>query len=465
MSGNVAPTESWRSSRVISCHSWLALGLAAACSKGATDEGQRVTEVASLRLDILATVSPGAGDETSLPENTALQGNDDAVEGEAAFAVCLPDAKPGQPGYCVRLGDTWFRVWGATKSGKMPKALATDHRGTFLYSSNMGSAGNDGITVYRTDPLRWERDVELSGSAVEMLVSPDDRALWVSDARGWGRIKRFDTQTWTLQTDIAVPGFPKWMTTTRDGHLLASLWNLDGVARVNWPSGEVTTSRTRRGNFTGKTSKNPRGMALSDDESELYVLNNRDHSLSVLDVATLKEKQRIHIGYAPRHIVKGKAPDTFIVSLTGEDAAIVWDAKQRKVTQRFSVGKRPKTIALSNDGRYLYTANFVGNSVTVVDVELGQSVTLRLNVHKPSGLAVRADDEFVYVSGFCSNDIWAIERFRDGETPSVQLGASREYKPCLTCASTFAGCPFPPGRVPAGDGFNPVKMDAEWGWE
>lgn len=419
-----------------------------------------------------AISAPQAVPTPSIPRDTEPNVSGSISTSGAEFsldgvnAVCLPDAKPGHIGHCVRLGDTWFRLWGAVKTGKMPKALVTDRQSKYLYSSNMGSAGEDGLSVYLTDPLRFERNVALRGNAVEMLLTDGGQALWVSDAQDWGKLKRYDTQTWRVEREIAVPGFPKWMAATRDGsQVFASLWNLDGVSRVEWPSGVVKTARTRRGNVSNDHSKNPRGMALSHDETELYVVNNHDHSLSVLDVASLAEKERRPIGFAPRHIVAGVSPQTFLVSLTGEDAAVEWDATARKTLRRFALGKRPKTIALSHDGKYLFSANFVGNSVSVVDVESGKSVELALNVHKPSGLAVRADDRFVYVSGFCSNDIWAIERFKDGETPYLALGSDRDHRPCLTCASTFAGCPFPPGHAPQGGTPSEVKSDAEWGWK
>lgn len=382
----------------------------------------------------------------------------------ASLQPCSLDESMGGAGNCVRVGASRFRIWGAVRSGKMPKALATDHAGQYLYSSNMGSDGEQGLSVFRTDPLRLERHVAVRGNAIELLVTKDDRHLWVSDAAAWGKLRRYDVSSWTLDRDVAVPGFPKWFVADRaEANLYVSLWTWDAVSRVN-ESGQVATLRTPRGKVSGRHSKNPRGAALSADERELYVLNNHDHTLSVIDVPQWKEKQRVPIGYAPRHIVARPSADTFLVSLTGEDAVVEWNATQREVTRRLRAGKRPKTIATSNDGRFLFAANFVSNSLSVVDLQSGESRELGLGLHKPSGLSVRADDRFVYVSGFCSNDVWAIERIDDGRAGEPNLGQTHEHKPCLTCRSTFAGCPYPPGKEPAAAADEPVKSDAEWGW-
>lgn len=415
--------------------------------------------------DINASGAPWA-EVRGLPTSSGGLGEAAGVRAsaQASLQQCSPGAATSGAGSCVRVGASRFRIWGAVRSGKMPKALAADHAGQYLYSSNMGSDGEQGLSVFRTDPLRLERHVAVRGNAIELLVTKDDRHLWVSDAVAWGKLQRYDTSSWTLDRDVAAPGFPKWFVADRaEANLYVSLWTWDAVSRVD-ASGRVTTLRTPRGKVSGRHSKNPRGAALSADERELYVLNNHDHTLSVIDVPQWKEKQRVPIGFAPRHIVARPGSDTFLVSLTGEDAVVEWDATRREVTRRLRAGKRPKTIATSSDGRFVYAANFVSNSLSVVDLLSGESRELSLGLHKPSGLSVRADDRFVYVSGFCSNDVWAIERIDDGDVATSDLGQARVHKPCLSCRSTFAGCPYPPGREPEAAADEPVKSDAEWGW-
>jgi YVTN family beta-propeller protein len=415
-------------------------------------------------LPSAATSVAAAGLEVTSEVSAAVAAQMASGSAAAPF-VCSSDAVEKAAGACVRLGKSAFRIWGATRSGKMPKALAADHSSQHLYSSNMGSDGEQGLSVFRTQPLSLERHVPLDGNAIELFVSKDDHWLWLTDAQAWGQLERYDVHSWKMEQQLAVPGFPKWMVTDRDhSSIYVSLWTWDGISKVDVSRGTVDTLKTKRGKVSGRHSKNPRGLALSADERELYVLNNHDHTLSVIDVETWVEKERVQIGYAPRHIVPGRDATTFLVSLTGEDAVVEWDAPSRSVRRRFPVGKRPKTIAASGDGRFAFAANFVSNSLSVVDLESGESRQLPLGLHKPSGLAVRADDRFVYVSGFCSNDVWAIERIDDGQAKTTPLGEAAAHRPCLTCASTFAGCPFPPGKAPIADGVEAVKTDAAWGW-
>jgi hypothetical protein len=81
----------------------------------------------------------------------------------------------------------------------------------------------------------------------------------------------------------------------------------------------------------------------------------------------------------------------------------------------------------------------------VVELATLRRVDVPLGLHKPSGLAVRADDRFIYVSGFCTHDVWAVERVDEGQSATLPLGPDRVNEPCFDCAQSFEGCPYFPG--------------------
>src|SRR5690606_37058224 len=127
------------------------------------------------------------------------------------------------------------------------------------------------------------------GKAIELALSFDQTELYVSNDIKWGIVQVLGTSDFDVRREIAVPGFPKWMTTSRDGtRLFASLWALDGVTELRLPAGTTRTFRGRKGSVSKDKSKNPRGSALSGDEKTLFVGNNADQSLSLIDTETLK---------------------------------------------------------------------------------------------------------------------------------------------------------------------------------
>ena len=69
---------------------------------------------------------------------------------------------------------------------------------------------------------------------------------------------------------------------------------------------------------------------------------------------------------------------------------MVYDAKSLVIMGAVAVGGRPWGLALSPDGRYLYTANGPSNKVTVIDTGT-LTLIATINVgNRPWGVAVVA---------------------------------------------------------------------------
>jgi DNA-binding beta-propeller fold protein YncE len=93
------------------------------------------------------------------------------------------------------------------------------------------------------------------------------------------------------------------------------------------------------------------------------------------------------------------------------------DTRARKVVATVPVAVGPRTIDLSKDERFVYVASFPGHALSIVDVQARKAVTLPLDIEKGSGLVVHPNDRFIYVTGWCTNDLWAVERVRAGQAP------------------------------------------------
>jgi len=298
--------------------------------------------------------------------------------------------------------------------------------------------------VYDADPLTFDRYVDYEGSSIEIYPSHDGQWLFSTNMYRYGHFDVLDTETLTLQHHIRIAGFPKMILPNAKGDLIyLSLWNGNGVGRMTWPGLELTKLQTPGGSRFSEDqySKQPRGMALSADEKTLYIVNNNDRSLSMIDTETFTERKRRNIGSAPRHIARSPDKKTLYISLTGNNAIAVFDTETEKVTKRIRVGHRPKGVEIAHDGRYLYVANYGGSSLHIVDLETEKKKELKLNVLKVSGLVVHPNDRFIYVTGWCNNDVWAIQRIDDGQEPQLPLGYDKRNYPCYTCESTFTGCP------------------------
>jgi YVTN family beta-propeller protein len=368
-----------------------------------------------------------------------------AQSGSGAETTAMPpptDAK--RVGHHVMLSGTRFMIWGAEPSGSMPKGLTTSPDGRWVFAANMGRRDHRTLSVYQSIPFTLEREVDFEGSAIEVTPSHDGRHLYYTNKKKAGYLDIVDLETFELLHHIRVPGFPKFILPAPDGeHVYLSLWSSDGIARVTLPAGTVETMRTK-GHAridVGGRSKNPRGMAFSPDGKTIYLANNMDRSLSFIDVATFEERKRMDLGWAPRHIAASPDGARVYISLSGQDEVAVLDTATEEVIQRVPVGHRPKSLAIARDGRFVYTANFKGSSLSIVDTETFETVELPLNVLRVSGLTVHPNDGFIYISGWCTNDVWAIQRIDPGQQPVLPLGRDRDNHPCYGCEMTSMGCP------------------------
>lgn len=165
-----------------------------------------------------------------------------------------------------------------------------------------------------------------------------------------------------------------------------------------------------------KVGLEPEGVALTPDERWVLVTNESDNSVSVVDTTTLKVQSHVTVGKRPRDIsftadgqtayvsgeldaslyrmtVPAGEPVQRVLQLkeTAKPMAVLLDAPRNrlylstgrggtvavvdmkgapqavKLLKEIPVGKRPWGIALSPDGRFLYTANGPSNDVSVID--------------------------------------------------------------------------------------------------
>ena len=271
----------------------------------------------------------------------------------------------------------------------------------------------------------------------------DGKRIFVTNQEKYGYVDILDTVSLERVDRIRVSGFPKGMAESADGkYLYLSLWSGNGVARITFPEGKVDKIKTRgRARYGEKgPSKHPRGMVLTQDGKTLLVVNNSDRSLTLIDVPTFNERKRINISIAPRHVVLSPDGKTAVISESGRGIAF-FDVASEKVIKRVRVGRSPKSIVMSIDGRFVYVSDYRGHSLSVIDTTTYQTKRMRLNMLRTSGIDVHPNDKFIYISGWCTNDVWAIQRVDEGESVLEPMGQNRANEPCYQCDMPSTGCP------------------------
>jgi YVTN family beta-propeller protein len=190
--------------------------------------------------------------------------------------------------------------------------------------------------------------------------------------------------------------------------LWVSNWESDTTSLVDLASGE-TIARV-------KVGTNPRGTVVTHDGAKVYVTNFGARSITVIDAATQKVTKTIRDACsAPRHAAALADDSLVLVTCYGGRELIAIDTATDTIVRRVRVGDGPKTIAISNDQRFAYTADYRGNTMSIVELATWKSIVIPVPTIKTSGLAVSPDDRRVYLTGWDSMNLLVIERLRPGD--------------------------------------------------
>jgi YVTN family beta-propeller protein len=128
--------------------------------------------------------------------------------------------------------------------------------------------------------------------------------------------------------------------------------------------------------------KRPRRFALSPDGRELWVSNELDASVSVIDTQSLAVTHTVRFelqgmrasDITPVGLVFSPDGTQVFVALGRANHVAFVDARGKRTTQHVLVGRRAWGLATSRDGTRLYVANGLSDDLTLVDVARGRAV-------------------------------------------------------------------------------------------
>jgi YVTN family beta-propeller protein len=168
----------------------------------------------------------------------------------------------------------------------------------------------------------------------------------------------------------------------------------------------------------------PQGVALTLDESRVYVPNLYSNNVSVIDTATNNVTGNISVGSEPTGIAITPNGKSVYVTNYGSDNVSVIDTSTDTVITSINVGSRPDAIAVSPDGAKIYVSNYIGNTVSVIDTATNK-VTASVPVGiGPERIAVSPNGNAVYVTNYYSNNVSVIDTATNTVTSSVNVGTN-----------------------------------------
>ncbi|WP_319436181.1 beta-propeller fold lactonase family protein [Mycobacterium sp. RTGN5] len=134
-------------------------------------------------------------------------------------------------------------------------------------------------------------------------------------------------------------------------------------------NGSTTPTLTPAATINVGTKGNfPVALAVSPDGSHVYVVNNSDGTVSVINTATNSVTATIPVGSGPQQVAVSPDGTRVYVTNGASNTVSVINTSTNTVTNTIEVGTLPDGIAVSPDGQHIYVANSGSNTVSVIAV-------------------------------------------------------------------------------------------------
>lgn len=299
------------------------------------------------------------------------------------------------------------------EAGSMPKGAALSPDGSTVYVTNFGQKDKNNVTILDAQTLKNKGRIDLPGNVVESVLSADGKTLYVSNF-GRSSVAFVDVASKRITHEVKTDTHPKILVLSPDGkNLFVANWASHSVTQID--TGSATVVRTLQ------TGQQPRGMAMSR-AGVLYVANFNGASIDVFKGHDLSQRTRVKACTIPRHLALSPDEKTLYVSCYMASQVHAYDVATMDVTHKVGVGSAPKSLEVSRDGRYVYTADYgvETNSVSVVDTRDYSARTFTIpGMQRGSGVAVAPDGRHAYVTGWLDGHVYMVGLKPETQAPVV----------------------------------------------
>jgi YVTN family beta-propeller protein len=127
----------------------------------------------------------------------------------------------------------------------------------------------------------------------------------------------------------------------------------------------------------------------------IFVSNEKDNTVTVLDGQTLAITDTVKVGQRPRAILLSTDGKSLYICASDSDRIEVLDIATLKIVGKLPSGADPERFDTSPDGKLLYIANENDNKISVLDVAAGKVISEIPVGIEPEGMATSPDGKVV----------------------------------------------------------------------
>lgn len=301
-------------------------------------------------------------------------------------------------------------------TGRAPVALAVNPITNKIYVANTGS-GLSTVTVI-DGVTNATSSVAVQVSPVSVAINPSTNQIFVAN-KGSNSVSVIDGNT-SAVTNISVSPAVTPVAVAVNPVLNHIYVATSFSSSVINPSVSVIDVQGKKVLKTVTVGNNPTGVAVNSVTNLVYVSNQGDNTVSVIqDGTNIGSSIQIPVGNHPYAVAVNPATNQIYVGNQGSNSVTVIDGATNTVSGAVTVGALPNGIAVNPLTNTIYVAN-TGNDVTVVD---GSSNLTSVDVAglQPSAVAVNLITNRAYVANRGNSTVTVIDEVT-GVSTTVPVG-------------------------------------------
>lgn len=300
-----------------------------------------------------------------------------------------------------------------TQGVNNPKSVAFSPDGKYAYINNL-----EGMNTMIIDASTFETVdvIEHTGKPVEFGISGNGRYIWISYFRllekGYPRelgnersynypsvVVVYDTLEKQLIQRIEVGVIPKVIAISPDESLVfVANWNSGTISVIDAFNYEVIK--------TIKVGAIPRGVKFTPDGKFVYVCNFGASTISIIDVENLEEIEVLkNVGYKPRDIVITKDQKYAYFSNFGDGYLRKMDLETNTIVDKVKIGSEPRSVCITNNNYYVFAVNYKSGTISVIDTRKFKVIGEYKSDIGAVGVALSPDMKFLWVTNQSTGSI------------------------------------------------------------
>jgi YVTN family beta-propeller protein len=250
-----------------------------------------------------------------------------------------------------------------------------------------------GVCEIDAATLAVARSTRLGGPALSVRFAPDGKSLWVLQARA---LVRLDAGRLRVAQSVALPGPAEDFDLSRDG-LAAVALSRGKLALVRLDSGAVE--------HLADAGAEASLVRFQSDGKQVVAGSRTDRSVTIFDTRTGRKVVRLPLPVEPVNFCFNGDGGQLFVTGPGMDAVAIVFPYQTEVGETILAGRAPDGMAVSGNPPYLFVANPLSGSITVLDIDTRKLVAAVDVGQEPRRILITPDDQYALVLNRRSGDM------------------------------------------------------------